>query len=440
MASIVVGPDSSRLVAGDSILLTALLRDSAGDMLTGRLINWTSDDSNVAVVLPNGLVITEGSGRAHIVAQSGSIAKSATVTVVPLVFVTSTVGGRHSCVVGNNRRAYCWGWEGDGQLGDSTAPGTLEQPTPVAVYAAGIFAELTAGDRHTCGLQLDGTGSCWGANDAGQLGRGPLPAATDRPGAISGAPHFSSLAAGGRHTCGLSSGGVALCWGSNVYGELGDGSRQGRSVPVAAAGDVPFVLLAAGASHTCALTAAGDALCWGADFLGQRGDSTLVADPNATAPVGGHAFTAISAGGDHTCALASGGVAYCWGSNGRGESGTGVPDSALIAPALVSGGLAFGSLTAGTAFTCGVTTDSLAYCWGANESGQLGDGSQSDRPSPTAVSGGLHFRELRAGAHHTCGITGDFAAYCWGDGTSGQLGQAIPPLNSLVPLQVASQP
>jgi alpha-tubulin suppressor-like RCC1 family protein len=439
VASIVVGPDSSRLVAGDSILLTALLRDSAGNTLTGRLINWTSDDSNVAVVLPDGLVITEDSGRAHIIAQSGSIARSATVTVIPLAFVTGAAGARHSCVVGNNHRGYCWGWESDGQLGDSTAP-ALEHPAPVAVYAGAIFAGLVAGDRHTCGLALDGTGFCWGANDLGQLGRGAAPGVTTRPAGISGAPQFSSLAAGGGHTCGISAGGVALCWGGNGAGELGDGSRQARSAPVVAAGGVSLALLAAGASHTCALTAAGDAFCWGADFLGQRGDSTLVADPDATPTAGGHAFTTISAGGDHTCALASGGVAYCWGSNGRGESGTGLPDSVLIAPAVVSGGLPFGSLTAGTAFTCGVTTDSLAYCWGANESGQLGDGSQSDRPSPTAVSGGLHFRELRAGAHHTCGITGDFVAYCWGDGTSGQLGQAIPPMNSLVPLRVAGQP
>src|SRR4051812_18861909 len=84
--------------------------------------------------------------------------------------------------------------------------------------------------------------------------------------------------------------------------------------------------------------------------------------------------------------------------------------------------LSFRQVRAGSFYTCGVTTDDVAYCWGGNSNGRLGDGSTSPRHTPVAVAGGLRFRQVDASVHHTCGATTADRAYCWGRNSEGQLG------------------
>lgn len=137
---------------------------------------------------------------------------------------------------------------------------------------------------------------------------------------------------------------------------------------------------------------------------------------------GGLTFATLTAGGDHTCGLTAGGVAYCWGSNGNGELGD-ASTTTRTAPVAVAGGLTFTRLAAGGFHnTCGITNGGAAYCWGRNSLGQLGDGSIIDRTSPTAVSGGLTFADVSVGGFHTCGRTVAGASYCWGYNASGAVG------------------
>jgi len=156
---------------------------------------------------------------------------------------------------------------------------------------------------------------------------------------------------------------------------------------------------------------------------------------------GGLSFARLTAGGAHTCGVTAAGAAYCWGANIAGQLGTGTADSLEVTPQPVSGGLHFRLIAAGGAHTCGLTADSLAYCWGNDTDGELGDGAASSQPTPTPmpVSGGLRFADLHAGSAHTCGITGAQTVYCWGLGLKGQLGQ-VTPRSSAVPLRVAGQP
>ena len=118
--------------------------------------------------------------------------------------------------------------------------------------------------------------------------------------------------------------------------------------------------------------------------------------------------------------------------------GSGRPDSILPQPTPVAGGLSFRSITSGGQHSCGIAVDSTAYCWGANGSGQLGDGTESDRTVPVPVTGGMHYTALRAGAVFTCGLTSTLVLYCWGDGTQGQLGRVTLGTSS-VPVKVAGQ-
>jgi alpha-tubulin suppressor-like RCC1 family protein len=248
----------------------------------------------------------------------------------------------------------------------------------------------------------------------------------------------SAIAAGFAHSCALVTGGAAYCWGSNARGQLGNDTTLISPFPLAVSGGLTFASITAGYSHTCALTSAGAAYCWGDNSTGALGVATT-ADSSATpvAVAGGLTFTHISAGYSHTCAVAADGSAYCWGANESGELGTGSVGQDSPTPALVAGGLQFASVSAGGVYSCGITTTGAGYCWGSNAYGVLGDGTTNDSPTPVPVAGGLTLASIAAGVYHTCAVTTNGAAYCWGQAGSGQLGTGLTSLSSSTPLAVA---
>jgi alpha-tubulin suppressor-like RCC1 family protein len=222
---------------------------------------------------------------------------------------------------------------------------------------------------------------CWGSNLSGQLGDGTR---TDSrfPRAVGNGLTFTTLVAGWSHTCGLTPNGIAFCWGLNSDGQLGDGSRLDRLLPEMVRGDLQS--LAAGSAHTCGL-GNGQVFCWGDNRFGQVGDGSMESrlQPTAVAGLPGRATQVVS-GAVHSCALTSDGAAYCWGQNLHGQLGDGSNQNRSSATA-VAGTVRFRSLYAGGALTCGVATTGGEYCWGLNQAGQLGDGTRQNRSTPTAV-------------------------------------------------------
>jgi alpha-tubulin suppressor-like RCC1 family protein len=386
------------------------------------------DDSGAAVTI--GLdpiaMVAVGTGTASPTATP----VPATATLVSPAGVTFTrlaVGKAHSCALDSGGTPYCWGWNNDGELGDGTF---TDHRIPMPVGAGRAFNSLVAGYFHTCGLAPDGTAYCWGANGFGQLGTGidNFHDHETTPVAVIGGLTFTSIVAGGNHTCALTVGGTAYCWGWNLSGELGDGTRTNRVVPVAVSGGQTFTSLFAGYSHSCGLTLGGAAYCWGENNWGQV-DGILVptqAWAYKTSPVavaGGLTFMSLAAGLNHTCGLTSHGMAYCWGVDGNGQLGAGLNGGATLnGPVPVLGGLTFTRLAAGEQHTCGLATDGTAYCWGVNQLGELGDGTATARAAPVAVSGGRTFVGIAAAYQHTCGLTAAGEAYCWGYNDKGQLG------------------
>ena len=331
--------------------------------------------------------------------------------------VRVSVGGRHSCLLSEDSRTFCWGSNDRGQLGTS---GAARLPAPVAPVGGQQFTALASGMSQSCGLTTSGDAWCWGDDDAGQLGDGNT-MSQDAPVRVAGSHTFRAIAAGNAHTCALAMDGAAWCWGSDASGQLGDRGAGNRSTPVAVAGNHRFIALAAGWTFTCALDSSGQAWCWGSDASGELGDSAAVAQRTPVRVRGGHAFTSIAAGSAHACGIATDGSAWCWGSNGSGQLGDGSL-ATHAAPVRVKSIARFTSVAAGAVHSCALTSSGDAWCWGSNLYGQLGNDSNTDSAIPVRVAGGHAFVSLHAFGSHDCAVTTSGETFCWGYNLDGQLG------------------
>jgi alpha-tubulin suppressor-like RCC1 family protein len=137
---------------------------------------------------------------------------------------------------------------------------------------------------------------------------------------------------------------------------------------------------------------------------------------------GRHRFRRLSAGTNHTCGLTPGGVAWCWGQNNTGQLGDDNPFQDQLRPTAVATGLRFRRISAGDAHTCALAQDGTAWCWGLNSDGTLGDGTTVDAPVPVAVAGGRTFTHLSGWLFHNCALAANGLAWCWGGNFQGQLG------------------
>jgi alpha-tubulin suppressor-like RCC1 family protein len=306
-----------------------------------------------------------------------------------LHFRTVLAGVYHTCGVAGDGRAYCWGDNSLGQLGTGTSsPFGSPQLTPAAVQGGLRFRHVSAGYYYTCGVTTDDRAYCWGWDHYGQLGDGTVSdVLRTTPTAVTGGLRFRLVRAGTTHACGITTANRAVCWGDNQYGQLGDSSNYtSRAAPVQIAGGRSYKWLDAGHEHTCAVTTDGRGFCWGNGRAGQLGTGKAYLSFWPQRVAGGLLFRNVTAGVIHSCGVGTDGRSYCWGSNQYGQLGDGTTTQRLT-PVAVAGGHPFAQLAGGEGSTCGLTTGARAYCWGANGVGQLGDGTTTPRLTPVPVAG-----------------------------------------------------
>jgi alpha-tubulin suppressor-like RCC1 family protein len=347
-------------------------------------------------------------------------------TAATLAFRQISAGSSASCGVTSDDRAYCWG---EGPPGNGTQSSSTR---PVAVSGGLRFLQVTVGGSHKCGVATDNRAYCWGFNNDGKLGDGTA-IQRNSPVLVAGGLRFRQVEAGDRHTCGVTTTEVAYCWGENRTGQLGDGTESVRRLkPYPVAGGLRFRRIVAASGHTCALATSRRAYCWGWGALGQIGDGKTFQRRSPRAVAGGREFTQVIAGGTHSCGVATDGRAYCWGENRSGELGDGTTTGRLV-PTLVGNGRIFSGVSGGGLHTCGVTPANALYCWGSQIFGQTGNGvsgSGTPQPNPALVAGGRLYATVSGGTFHTCAVTTGSRAFCWGNNQTGELGDGTTTVRS----------
>lgn len=325
-----------------------------------------------------------------------------------LGFTSISVGPTHACAVDTQQDIYCWGDDSHGLGGAQSRSPT----TPVEGFQS--WVSVDAGRWFSCGRSDQGTSFCWGNNDDGRLGSGTR-IWTSSPQLVTGGIDFTSMALGENHACAQSVSGDTYCWGYRGDGSVGDGLMAFGPLPSQVQSPA-MSAVSVRSAHGCAIATSGQGYCWGSNRQGQLGDGTLVDRLSPTPIALGESLdqVAVSSEGSHSCAVTTAGQGYCWGWNDFGQLGDSTGARRLVPTPIAAGTMTWTEITTGLNHSCGVAADGLAYCWGENTQGQLGDGSGQHQNWPSPVAGGHEFVSIAAANRATCGLRADGAIYCWG--------------------------
>ena len=421
--SVIVHPTLLVLDEGGKGMLSATVRDPEGNLLTDRLVTWTSDNPQVATVSRSGEVTGIAEGDTTFVIATSEGHRSSAKVVVQSTFFRAFhlgVGVEHTCAYRVPGGLHCWGSPGSDRLGNPANQGGGARMPVISGTSALVLP--FPGATHTCAMSSTSTAFCWGSGERGELGDGQQRASAVPVGAAGGL-RFYGMASGHAATCGRAQPDETLyCWGKNDSGTIGVGSTAATvNVPTMVSGALKATRVEMGRDHICAIQAQKTLYCWGRNDSGQlgTGDTQLRTTPSTILLSG--TVHDVAAGHEHTCALDSQYALWCWGRNDKGQLGDGSRVTRAV-PARVQSPYAFGQVSAGEAHTCAITTSNETYCWGENAEGQLGNGSNTASAVPVKLSG-PPLRWIMTGANHSCGLMMTFDLVCWGSNKVGQLGQ-----------------
>ncbi len=442
--SLFLSPARDTILVGTTVQLSVTAFDSTGAVLTGRDVNWGSLTNASASVNASGLVTGHAAGteliRAHVITTSArgisvvdTITAHITVLPVPVDSISIRLAAQNedlapfTTVYGATTPLVTYTYDSiGGQLHDRQITWSSSDSSIVQVSSTGVITATVTGGA---------TGSAYviAAADNGR----------DSVLVTSRVLNFTEVHAGPGSSCGLTTAGEAWCWGYNAARELGVDSIADTTLAIAVSGGHTFTKLTVSGKYTsnfddggyaCGIATGGALYCWGNNYRGQLGIGTATTTPYASPQLvsGGLSFTDVSAGFRNACGITVDSLAYCWGLNELTYAvGDGTQTNRHV-PTLVAGGHKWIAISAGSDYACGLIADSTAHCWGGDVRGQLGNGSTPPAQcsegsfyctSPAPVVGGLKFKQISAGHVHSCGIATDDKTYCWGHNVYGQLGR-----------------
>ena len=345
-------------------------------------------------------------------------------------FKTISAGAAHTIAIKIDGSLWAWGGNNNGQLGDST---NTDRNSPVQIGTATNWASISAGNSHTIAIKADGSLWAWGWNTYGQLGDGTYGSQTankNSPLQIGTATNWASISAGETHTIAIKTDGTLWAWGSNSNGQLGDGSSTSKFSPTQIGSANNWARIDAGVFHTIAIKTDGSLWAWGNNNYGQVGDGTTNERYSPVQIGTATNWTSISAGYQHTIAIKTDGSLWAWGYNNWGQLGDGTHGSTAnkLSPLQIGSATNWANISAGGYHTIATQTDGSLWAWGNNGSGQLGNssGSGGGYYSPVHIGTATNWANISAGGiinyGHTISLKTDGSLWAWGWNSTGQLG------------------
>lgn len=360
------------------------------------------------------------------------------INTAALNFVEIAPGGDHTCALTVDGGVKCWGANDWGQLGDGTL---IDKNLPIDVIglSTGVIS-ISAGDDHTCAVTSSNAVKCWGGNYLGQLGDGTTTKQSTPVDVVDLSSGVSAISLGLYHSCALTVSGGVKCWGSNNYGQLGDGTTSQKNTPVEVVGLSSGISdISSGGSHTCVKTTSGGGKCWGSNDYGQLGDATFSQRNTPVDVIGiSEGISEITTGQNHTCAVTQNGEGKCWGWNSYGQLGDGSTFDSEIPVNVVGLQSGVSAIVGSRLSTCALTGAGGVKCWGRNDTGQVGDGTMFDRNVPVDVVGlSSGMIKISAGSYHICVLSSSGKMKCWGRNFYSQLGDGTILMRS-IPINVVN--
>lgn len=352
----------------------------------------------------------------------------------------------NTCVIQASGTLWCWGRNDLGQLGDGTnvAPFSIVQE---GTYSSDWRYLFDSTGNHMCAIKTNGTLWCWGNNEDGQLGLGDT-VNRNVPTQVGSDTTWRSGGAGYTSTCAINQiAGVNTlwCWGANGSGILGNGTTGGPSLTPVQVGSESWLNVSLGGNHACGVQTNGTLWCWGSNEDGQLGINSLTSSYQPTQVPGNWSTVDVSGDGpgSYSCALKSDQTLWCWGrgGNGEGENTLGLGVTVQTSQPQQVGAATWSSIGIGSWTACGIqVADSSLWCWGDGWLGNLGSGilddtADSDEPT-SAVTGGASWLAVSRARDHACAVRTDSTVWCWGDNNSGQLGSAPDGAVHSTPMQL----
>jgi alpha-tubulin suppressor-like RCC1 family protein len=348
-----------------------------------------------------------------------------------------SAGSSQTCLVHADGTLWCMGYGYDGTQSTVSYAYVERQ-----VGTDTDWSRVAAGANHVCATKAGGTLWCWGYNDYGQLGQNDTTVRTT-PTQVTAATDWSQVSAGYLQTCAIKTGGTLWCWGYNGNGEIKGVAGGSQLVPLQVDGNSDWQGVAAQQSATCGIrgsAGAGALYCWGSNSQGQQGggNTSAHAGINQVGAATDWTFLAPNSNSTTLCGIRGGSV-YCWGSNSYGQVGNNTAATPVTSPTRATAiGDVYASVGTGNYSSCAVRSDHVAFCWGYNGNGQLGDGSTTDSLVPIQVNPPeADFVSVASNGTANCGLKADGAVWCWGYGSQGQLGTTNQDTNHVLPRPVA---